>query len=191
MHRCSFLSLQYYGIWETTPVAKKTMFVRFRPNRRKTIERPHRVVVVAFDGVVLTDLASPCEIFALVRGRDGHPFYDVRVCSLRKDITSQHVTLRVPWRLSSMSRADTVIIPGILDLDVALSGAVLRAIRRAVDRGARVASICTGAFVLAATGALDGLRATTHWRAAAELARRHPAIEVDASVLYVDNGSIL
>jgi len=68
---------------------------------------------------------------------------------------------------------------------------LLRAIRRAVDRRARVASICTGAFVLAATGALEGLRATTHWRGAAELARRYPTIDVDADVLYVDNGHVL
>jgi transcriptional regulator GlxA family with amidase domain len=67
----------------------------------------------------------------------------------------------------------------------------LRGIRRAAERGARVASICTGAFVLAATGVLDGLRATTHWLGAADLARRHPSIDVDANVLYVDNGRIL
>jgi transcriptional regulator GlxA family with amidase domain len=93
--------------------------------------------------------------------------------------------------LSSLSRADTVIIPGIADLGLSVPSLVLRSIRRAVDRGARVATICTGAFVLAATGSLDGLRATTHWRAAAELARRHPEIDVDEGVLYVDNGSIL
>jgi transcriptional regulator GlxA family with amidase domain len=68
---------------------------------------------------------------------------------------------------------------------------VLRSIRRAAVRGARVASICTGAFVLAATGLLDGLRATTHWLGAADLARRHPSIDVDANVLYVDNGRVL
>ena len=68
---------------------------------------------------------------------------------------------------------------------------VVRAIRRAVARRARVASICTGAFVLAATGALDGLSATTHWLAAADFARRHPAIDLDANVLYVDNGRLL
>jgi transcriptional regulator GlxA family with amidase domain len=67
----------------------------------------------------------------------------------------------------------------------------LRVIRRAAQRGARVASICTGAFVLAATGVLDGLRATTHWLAAADLARRHPSIDLDANVLYVDNGRVL
>jgi transcriptional regulator GlxA family with amidase domain len=64
-------------------------------------------------------------------------------------------------------------------------------IRRAIDRGACVASICTGAFILAATRALDGLRATTHWQSAAELSRRHPQIDVDADVLYVDNGNLL
>jgi transcriptional regulator GlxA family with amidase domain len=67
----------------------------------------------------------------------------------------------------------------------------LRGIRRAAERRARVASICTGAFVLAATGVLDGLRATTHWLAAAELARRHPSLDLDANVLYVDNGRVL
>jgi transcriptional regulator GlxA family with amidase domain len=67
----------------------------------------------------------------------------------------------------------------------------LRAIRTAIIRGARVASICSGAFVLAATGALDGLRATTHWQAATELQRRFPAVQVDPDVLYVDNGTIL
>jgi len=93
--------------------------------------------------------------------------------------------------LSTLSRADTVIIPGVADLDLSIPNPVLLAIRRAVDRGVRVASICTGAFALAATGALDGLRATTHWRAATELARRHPEVDVDAGVLYVDNGTIL
>jgi transcriptional regulator GlxA family with amidase domain len=158
---------------------------------RKSRQRRHVVAVIAFDGVVLGDLASPCEIFGLVRGRDGLPVYDVRICSLTEDVKSQNVTLRVPWRLSILSRADTVIIPGIMDLDLSVPPPVLRAIRRAVDRGARVASVCTGAFVLAATGALDGLSATTHWRAATELARRHPKINVDANVLYVDNGTIL
>ena len=126
-----------------------------------------------------------------VRGRDGRAIYDVRICSIAPEVRSEHVTLSVPWRLSSLSRADTVIVPGIADIDQSVPGDLLRAIRRAADRGARVASICSGAFVLAATGALDGLRATTHWRGAAELARRYPAIDVDADVLYVDNGHVL
>ena len=149
------------------------------------------VAVVAFDGVVLGDLSTPCEIFGLARDDGGHPLYEVRICSLAPEVTSEHLTLVAPWRLSAIGRADAVIVPGIDDLDREVPEAVLRAIRRAVDRGACVASICSGAFLLAATGALDGLRATTHWRAAAELARRHPKIDVDANVLYVDNGNVL
>jgi transcriptional regulator GlxA family with amidase domain len=84
-----------------------------------------------------------------------------------------------------------VIVPGIDDLDRPIPEGVMKAIRSALRRGARVASICTGAFVLASTGVLDGLRATTHWLAAPELARRHPAITVDPNVLYVDNGRLL
>lgn len=147
--------------------------------------------MVAFDGVVLGDLATPCEVFGRVRDADGCAPYDVRICSLRPKVASEHTALAVPWRLTSLRRADTVIVPGVDDPDRAIPDDLLRAIRRAVDRGARVASICSGAFVLAATGALDGLRATTHWRVAAELARRHPKIAVDPGVLYVDNGRVL
>jgi transcriptional regulator GlxA family with amidase domain len=149
------------------------------------------VAVVAFDGVVLGDLSTPCEIFGRVRGRDGPAVYDVRICSMTPEVKSEHVTLKVPWRLSSLNRAKTVIVPGVADLDQSIPQELLRAIRRAADRGARVASICSGAFVLAATGVLDGLRATTHWRGAAELARRYPEIDVDPDVLYVDNGNVL
>jgi len=172
-------------------VAKKTLFAGFKPICSRPAGVRHRVAVVAFDGVVLGDLSTPCEVFGRVRDGDGRAFYEVRICSIASEVESEHVTLKVPWRLSSMSRADTVIVPGIEDLDRAIPNGVLRAIRRAVDRGARIASICTGAFVLAATGALDGLRATTHWRAASELMRRHPEIDVDADVLYVDNGRLL
>ncbi len=135
------------------------------------------VAIVAFDGVVLGDLSAPCEVFGRVRDADGRAPYEVRICSIAPEVESEHLTLKVPWRLSSLSRADTVIVPGIADLDRAVPKGLLSAIRRAIDRGARVASVCSGAFVLAATGALDGLRATTHWLGAAELARRRAAVE--------------
>ena len=166
------------------------MSAGFRPISSGSRGR-YLVAVAAFDGVVLGDLSIPCEIFGLARGRDGMPLYEVRICSLVPEVKAEHVTLKVPWRLSSMSRADTVIVPGIAALDQPIPKALLRSLRRAVDRGARVASICSGAFVLAATGALDGLRATTHWRAASELERRYPEIHVDPDVLYVDNGNVL
>jgi len=176
-------------------VAEKTSFVGFTPKGRtspsKTPRRRHLVAVVAFDGVVLGDLSTPCEVLGLVRTTEGRPAYELRVCSESSNVGSEHVTIHAPWRLSSLARADTVIVPGIDDLDRPISNAVKAAIRRAVQRGARVASICTGAFVLASTGVLDGLQATTHWLAASELARRHPRVSVDPAVLYIDNGRIL
>lgn len=153
--------------------------------------RPRIVAVVAFDGVVLGDLSTACEVFGLARRTDGRAAYEVRVCSQSATVESMHVALHVPWRLSSLAKADTVIVPGVNDVNRRIDDSVLRAIRRAAERGARIASICTGAFVLAATGVLDGLRATTHWLAAADLARRHPSVELDANVLYVDNGRVL
>ena len=166
------------------------MIAGFTPQRAGG-RRPHRVAVVAFNGVVLGDLSTACEVFGLAKRKDGRTAYEVRVCSESADIESTHVALRVPWRLSSLTRADTVIVPGIADVTRPVPASVLRAVRRAATRRARVASICTGAFVLAATGVLDGVRATTHWLAAAELSRRHPSIDVDANVLYVDTGRVL
>jgi len=174
---------------QTRPVAERTTFEGFAPRRRRA-SAPHLVAVLAFDGVVLGDLSTPCELFGRVRDARGRAPYEVRVCSSERQVTSQHVALSVPWRLSSARRADTVIVPGI-ERDRAIPPAILRVIRHAVDRGVRVASICSGAFLLAAAGVLDGLRATTHWLGAEELARRHPAVAVDPNVLYVDNGNIL
>src|SRR5947207_15237247 len=181
---------QFYEMWQNAPVAKMTMIEGFTPRPPKG-RRPHLVAVVAFDGVVLGDLATACEVFGLAVRKNGRTAYEVRVCSESVDVESMHVALRVPWRLSSLAQADTVIVPGVNDFTRPVHVSVLRAIRRAAERGARVASICTGAFVLAATGILDGLRATTHWLAAADLARRHPSIDLDANVLYVDSGRVL
>jgi transcriptional regulator GlxA family with amidase domain len=149
------------------------------------------VAVVAFDGVVLSDLATPCDVFGRVRDSEGRPRYDVRVCGVRRTVKSEHLSLEVPWKVNTLERAGTIIVPGIDPIDSAISNELVHALRRAIARGARVASICTGAFVLARTGALNGLKATTHWRAAAELARRYPKIDVNPDVLYIDNGRIL
>jgi len=92
--------------------------------------------------------------------------------------------------LAELARADTVVVPGYAPYD-APSPAVLAALRRATGRGARMVSVCTGAFALAAAGLLDGRRATTHWRDAAELFARYPAVNVDADVLYVDDDAVL
>lgn len=170
-------------VGQTAKVARKSSFVGFAPRRV--------VAILAFDGVVLGDLSLPCEVFSRVRDAAGNSLYDVWVCSAEPVVRAGPLALQVPRRLASLHRAHTVIIPGVEEVEQPLPQQLLRAIRHAVTRGARVASICSGAFVLAASGVLDGLRATTHWRAAAELARRHPQIQVDPDVLYVDNGNIL
>lgn len=166
------------------------MFARSTPSRHRPRE-PRLVAVLAFDGVVLADLSTPCEVLGRARTDDGAHAYEIRVCSERAKVVTEHVSLHVPWRLGALARAHTILVPGIDTLERSVPEGVTRAIRAAVKRGARVASICTGAFVLAKAGALDGLRATTHWLAATELARRHPRVTVDPNVLYIDNGRIL
>ena len=151
----------------------------------------HQVAVVALDGVVPFDLATPCEVFGRVRLPSGSAGYRVRVCGVRREVDAGTFTLKTRHGLSLLSKAHTVIVPGIADVSVPIPGELVQALRAAAKRGARIASICSGAFVLAATGLLDGRRATTHWLATEELARRHPTIEVDPNVLYVDGGQLL
>jgi transcriptional regulator GlxA family with amidase domain len=148
------------------------------------------VAVLAFDGVVLTDLAIPCDVFGITRLADGQPAYDVRVCGAGP-AASACVSLTPGAPLALLRKADTIVIPGISDPDCLIPNALVTELRRAIDRGARVATICSGAFILALTGALDGQVATTHWNLASELARRFPGITVNPDVLYVDRGQLL
>jgi transcriptional regulator GlxA family with amidase domain len=142
-------------------------------------------------GVVAFDLTIACEVFARIRLPGGRNAYQVRVCGEAPVIKAGLFDLRVPWQLSHLRDADTLIVPGVENPMMPIDDAVLDAVRTAARRGARIASICSGAFVLAAAGLLDGRRATTHWLAAKELASRYPAIDVDPNVLFVDNGKIL
>jgi transcriptional regulator GlxA family with amidase domain len=150
----------------------------------------HVVAVLALDGVVAFDLSVPAQVFghADERGR-----YELRVCGTQPGPvrTSTGFDLLAPYGLEGLGDADTIIAPGVEDRLVARPPAVLAALRAADRRGARIVSICTGAFVLAQAGLLDGRRAATHWRDAATLAAAFPAVAVDPDVLYVDEGRIL
>lgn len=152
---------------------------------------PHLVAVVVYDGVVLADFAIPCEVFGRVELDEGTRGYAVKVCGAKRSVDASHCAVSPRHSLRILSDADTIILPGIDGIDRPIPDAVLRAVRKAAARGARIASICTGAFVLAQTGLLDGLSATTHWLAASALARHFPEISVDPDVLYIDNGTIL
>jgi len=151
----------------------------------------HTVAVLALDKVIPFDLATPVEVFTRTRLPDGRAAYRVRVCGATPSVDAGAFTIQPSWGLDALADADTVILPGCADPTAPVPVDVLDALRHAAARGTRIASICVGAFVLAATGLLDGRRATTHWRAAAALARRHPDVHVDPDVLYVDNGQFL
>ncbi|WNG41982.1 helix-turn-helix domain-containing protein [Archangium minus] len=151
----------------------------------------HVVAIVALDGVVPFDLSIPSEVFQRVRLPGGRAGYQVRVCGVTPEVNAGAFTIRTHSGLEELARADTIILPGTTDLSAPVPEKLLRAVRAAAASGARVASICSGAFLLAATGLLDGRRATTHWLATDELARRHPEIQVDPDVLYVDEGQFL
>ena len=151
----------------------------------------HKITILAPHGVILTDLAIPCDLFSRVRVQGIAAPYSVRVCGESPSVMSDHLDLHTRWRLADVAGTDTLVIPGIADIDAPVSQEVIECVRAAAASGARIASICSGAFILAASGLLDGRRATTHWMAAAELARRHPAITVDPNVLFIDEGNLL
>jgi transcriptional regulator GlxA family with amidase domain len=149
----------------------------------------HRVAILALDTVVSLDLAIPAQVFGYA---DEAP-YRVVVCAARPGSVRVSGGYEVVARagLGAVARADTVVLPGFTPEYRVPPAPVLDALRRAAARGTRMVSICTGAFALAAAGLLDGRRATTHWRHAAELARRYPAVTVEPDVLYVDEGPVL
>jgi transcriptional regulator GlxA family with amidase domain len=149
------------------------------------------VAVLALHGVVPFDLGIACDIFSRVRTVDGDEAYRVLVCGESSRVRAGHFDIHAPWRLEPMMDADILIVPGVEDINLVVSSAVKKALRLASDRGALVASICTGAFVLASTGLLDGKRATTHWTVVDEFADRFPAVTVDPDVLFVDEGNVV
>ncbi|MFI0481618.1 GlxA family transcriptional regulator [Actinomadura sp. 9N215] len=155
----------------------------------------HVVAVLALDDVVPFDLAVPGQVFGVTTTSGDVPLYEVRVCTgpggARTSASLGRMRVDSPFGLDALTAADTIVVPGHEDVRADPPAGVLDALRDASSRGARIASICVGAFVLAAAGLLDGRRATTHWRYAAALARRHPDVEVDPSVLYVDGGQVL
>jgi transcriptional regulator GlxA family with amidase domain len=153
----------------------------------------YTVALVIFDQVPLFEMAVPCEVFGVDRSEMGVPNYRFLICSAEPGPlrTKAGFSIEVPHKISDLCEADTVVIPAWRDVDEAPPEHLLEALRRAYYRGSRIVSLCSGAFVLAAAGLLDGRRATTHWMFADKLADRFPAIDVDPDVLYVHEGRIL
>ncbi len=153
----------------------------------------HRVVALCLEGVVAFDLAAPAQAFSSAIAPGGRPHYEFATCSVDgAALTSTTGFGVVPQGdLGLLSSADTVVVPAYFDVFSSPPAEAIAALLDAAGRGARVLSVCGGAFALAHAGLLDGRRATTHWAFAGELARRFPAVEVDAAALYVDEGAVM
>lgn len=157
----------------------------------------HRVVSLAGRRVSLFELAVPCEVFGIARPEiDGWPYVHEVVSDGAPITAANGLTLATDGGLDRVAGADTVVVPPIPVADrsrtgeVAVDPALVDAVRTAHDHGARIVSLCSGAFVLAEAGLLDGRRATTHWMYADQMAARFPTVTVDAGVLWVEDRPI-
>jgi AraC family transcriptional regulator, transcriptional activator FtrA len=155
-----------------------------------------RHLVVALVGARLAafELGVVHEVFGIDRSEYAEPWYECRVvAAFGAPVTATDAdwTVSSPWTLDDLAAADTVAVVTWPSFDVPAPPEVLDALRAVHDRGGRLLSVCTGAFLLAEAGLLDGRRATTHWRYADELAKRYPDVEVDPNVLFLDAGDRL
>lgn len=156
----------------------------------RTLPDMGTVALAVTDGMLHFELSVAYEVFGSAPDAVAVPWYDVSVCGSAA-VRVGRFRLEPDHGLDRLRHADTVIVPAWADVDEDPPADLIDAVRAAHEAGARIASLCTGAFVLAAAGLLDGERATTHWAHTTALAARHPSVEVDPDVLYVDNGSVL
>jgi AraC family transcriptional activator FtrA len=180
-------------IADRAQLAELPLINQIMPTRRTAGKaRNPLVLALVYDGLCAFEFSCAAEVFGLARPELGPDWYRFETCSLARSVRSQYgMRMTAANGLERLHAAGTIVIPGWEGIDVPVPQAILDALRQAHARGARLLSICSGAFVLAATGLLDGRRATTHWRYAEALQRRYPKVGVDANVLYVDEGSVL
>ncbi|MEU6660563.1 helix-turn-helix domain-containing protein [Streptomyces sp. NPDC046821] len=160
--------------------------------------RPHRVVVLALDGLVPFELGIPQRIFGRAKDAEGNPLYEVVTCSVREPglvETDADFAIQVRHGPETLATADTLLVPALYELGpVHDEGVLTDELAAAFARlrpGTRLVSICIGGYVLAAAGFLDGRPATTHWASAEHFQRLFPKVRVDPDVLFVDDGDVL
>ena len=153
----------------------------------------HLVVVLVYDQLCTFEFGCAVEIFGQPRAEFGENWYDFAICAEEPGPirSTAGVELLAPYGLEKLREADTIIIPGWSSIHDPIPERISEALRQAHAGGARLVSICSGAFVLAATGLLDGRTATTHWLYSDVFRRRFPNVKVAPDVLYVDEGDIL
>ncbi|ASO22075.1 transcriptional regulator GlxA family with amidase domain [Actinoalloteichus hoggarensis] len=148
------------------------------------------IAVAAAEGMRHFELSVACEVFGSRPAGMVDTEYDVVICAAGP-VRLGRFRLEPDRGLDALTGADTVIVPAVADADEPPPADLVDAVRAAHEAGARLVALCTGAFVLAAAGLLDGRRATTHWAHTESLAARHPLVTVDPDVLYVDDGDVL
>ncbi len=153
----------------------------------------HLVVAIAYDQLCTFEMGCSIEIFALPRPELGVDWYRFAICSgERGELKAMGgLTIKAPYGLNILDRADTIIIPGWRNANERPPENLLRKLRSAHQRGARIATICSGVFVLAHAGILDGITVTTHWKYVDTLKTHFPRIKLNPDVLYVESGNIL
>jgi AraC family transcriptional activator FtrA len=155
---------------------------------------PNRLVaVLAYDGLCTFEFGVAYEVFGLPRPEMGADWYRFAVAAVEPGPlrAAGGLTVTVDGGVETLRAAGTIVVPGWRGVGAVVPDAISDAVREAHARGARVLSLCSGVFVLAAAGLLSGRRATTHWRYVERLAERYPDIRVEPDVLYVDEGSVL
>src|SRR5450631_3575731 len=176
----------------TPRVADMTSVIDILPRLRHTGAVLENVAVLVLDGVAPFELGVLCEVFGTDRSAQGLPRYDFAICSPGAGpvMTSVGFGLTPSHDLDRLDEADLVGIPA-MGTNVHVPAEVTAAVRRAMDRGAWVVTVCSGIFVLQRSGLLDGRRCTTHWMHVDELTAACPSAEVDPDVLYVQDGRLV
>ena len=153
----------------------------------------HTVAIIAFEGISPFHLSVPCMVFGDDLSRLGVPRYRLLICAEKPGLipTMSGFQIQVEHGLDALEQADTLIMPAWRDPEETAPAALLEALRAGHDRGARIAGLCLGTFVLADAGLLDGRTAATHWAWGDDFARRYPKVELDRKSLYLDDGDIL
>lgn len=170
-----------------------TVLLNIMPNASDPPLTGPQVVVLAYDGLCTFEFGVAYEVFGLARPEMGSGWYRYSTAAIETGRLHAAGGLRfeADAGLEALAMTDLVVIPGWRGIDAPVPSDLIEALHAAHRRGCRIATLCSGVFVLAATGLLDGQRATTHWRYAEALAARFPAIRVEPDVLYVDNGTLL
>jgi transcriptional regulator GlxA family with amidase domain len=155
--------------------------------------KPHRVLLLAYEGVELLDIVGPLETFAAVNDASKRPRYSVAVAAARPGLVraSSGLAIEATVGLDAMATADTLLVAGGAGLEAALAQpALVEALRAAAPRVKRLGGVCTGAFLLAEAGLLDGRRAATHWEFCGRLAARYPMVKVERDPIFIADGDV-